>query len=437
MRCTLHFVGLGLLCSGTASGADHPEAAIVTHDWNTGVGIPRRVASGDLTGDGTADLVISSSSGPGGIVSLVSGPTYGRTDVHRFPSIAGMCCYLAGSVGLGDHDLDGSTDLVTAGAERTYLFLGPLSGDTGPGSADAVLRGYPGSIAGVDVDLAGDIDGDEEPDVVVGASYAGDSYEGKVYVTSGPVTGRHSLGAASTYVFVGQAFGQLGAGTTSVGDLTGDGIGDLAMASAGSPFDPGLVYLVPGGSTPGTYDPADVAWAVFSTEDGGSDLERHDVVARDYDGDGAIDLLMADRFDPGFGEFVSGAVFGVLGPFAGEESLADADVTWSTDVTIAYVGESIGAGDFDGDTQLDVAFGSTFVDDSDGVVYVQMGLASGSVDVADLPALRTPARDELGSTIAIVPDWSGDGGDEIAVGAYWGGGNYYGSVLVFESDSMF
>jgi hypothetical protein len=341
-------------------------------------------------------------------------------------------------VAVGDHDLDGATDLVTSDAYgHSYVFLGPIEGDRAAASAEAVLLGRQNELAGAEVDLADDLDGDGTPDVVVGAPYGGDSYQGTVFVTAGPVSGHLRLGSVASHVFVGKAFGQLGGGTTSLGDLTGDGIGDLAMASTGSPLEIGLVYLVEGGLAGGTYHPRDVAWASFRSTDAGSNLDVHDVVAHDYDGDGATDLLMADSVAPGFGGFASGEAYGVFGPFSGETRLADADVTWSTEVDLEYFGSSFAAGDVDGDSLLDVAFGSDYADDQDGAVYVQFGPATGSVEALDLLTLRTDARDQLGSTLAIVPDWTGDGGDEIAVGAAWGGGNYYGAVMVFESDSMF
>jgi hypothetical protein len=78
---------------------------------------------------------------------------------------------------------------------------------------------------------------------------------------------------------------------------------------------------------------------------------------------------------------------------------------------------------------------------SAGVAYVQLGFASGLVDVRTLPSITAEGSiDQLGTVIAAIPDWTGDGGDEIAIGAssaQTDAGTNYGRLYVIASEDLY
>ena len=112
---------------------------------------------------------------------------------------------------------------------------------------------------------------------------------------------------------------------------------------------------------------------------------------------------------------MSGTVTLHLGPFAGEMAADDATATFLSSVDDAIVGWSVDAGgDVDGDGRPDIAIGA--LPDSRGAAYLQLGPASGVIDVDTLATFAGANEDDwAGYRVAFVPDWTGDGGSELAV----------------------
>jgi hypothetical protein len=72
-----------------------------------------------------------------------------------------------------------------------------------------------------------------------------------------------------------------------------------------------------------------------------------------------------------------------------------------------------------------------------GAVFLQLGAASGTIEARTLPTIVGRSSERLGSAIALVPDWTGDDGAEIALGgptyqAAWHG--EVGALYLFESN---
>jgi len=134
-----------------------------------------------------------------------------------------------------------------------------------------------------------------------------------------------------------------------------------------------------------------------------------------------------------------GAVYAFLGPLSGALDTRDADVTWTAGADVEGLGIDVSVGDVDGDKSVDVLMGAFWASSNDGAAFVQFGLASGSVDVNTLLAIRGSPGEELGTCTAIVPDWTGDGGAEMAVGARSAedaAGETVGAVYVVFSDGL-
>ncbi len=157
----------------------------------------------------------------------------------------------------------------------------------------------------------------------------------------------------------------------------------------------------------------------------------------DYDGDGALDIITGDFYaDSPDLSWPPGAAYAFLGPFSGTTSVDDAVATWAGVEEFGYVGWAVAAADADGDDSLDVFVGASGVDSFKGAVYLQLGFASGVVEIDSLPHFSVADADALGKQVAALPDWDGDGGVEIAMGAPWTNA-LAGAVFVFESDTLF
>jgi hypothetical protein len=203
----------------------------------------------DLTGDGIAELLIGAPNGDGpgavdaGLARLVSGAT-GAT-LRNF--VGGSAGLLFGTsvADAGDVNADGASDLVVGapGQFQAPGFARVLSGSTGAvlyQFADATLAKQQGqSVAG-----AGDVNGDGHADVAIGAP------------GSGPQSGRMTLYSGATggelLVVTGKAPNEkLGWAVAGAGDVDGDGSLDIAIGASEISEEVlalGTVHVVSGGN---------------------------------------------------------------------------------------------------------------------------------------------------------------------------------------------
>jgi hypothetical protein len=265
-------------------------------------------------------------------------------------------------------------------------------------------------------DLGPDFDGDGLDDVFLGAPpYDPASDNGRVYVASGTVSGSVDVSTDTTFIYNGVLNQPIGYADTAVGDVDGDGFGDVAIGAAGR------VYVLTGGAPSGTYDvdaaaTATVTGSVTNWGDGSAGV--------DYDSDGYSDLLV-----PG-----PDCVWAFLGPLSADVDETDASVTWQAEETGTWSFGTIGlgTGDVDGDKEPDVVIGDYCVNRCAGATYVQLGLASGVVDASTLPSVVGDPRDYLGWGVGTVADWTGDGGDEVVSGVRGSG-----AIAVFFSEGLY
>ncbi len=221
-------------------------------------------AAGDIDGDGRVDLLVGArhpdaGGSFAGAAYLVLGPASGDLDItlvdarltgEEHLDLAGRAV-----AAVGDVNGDGWADLLVGASQvdaaesdsgAAYLVLGPVTGDLNLGDADARLLGELGDAwAGDTVSTAGDVNGDERADLLVGApSYTpSDEYAGSTYLILGPVTGSLDLAHADAK-FLGEAYDNAGSSISSLGDVNADGLSNLLIGAPGHESDAGAAYLL-------------------------------------------------------------------------------------------------------------------------------------------------------------------------------------------------
>lgn len=198
--------------TGALLGAGEPFGA----GFSGGV----RVAAGDLSGDGVADLVLGMGPG-GGLVTLLNGSTIAPLG-SGYPFGASFAGGV--SVAMGDFNGDGSND-IAAGQASGGGMVAVFDGRTyTPLLSSAPFGSYGG---GVNI-AAGDVDSDGRADLFVGQASGGEV--ALVNGATGAVTLR-TTAFATPGVWV------------AVGDVNGDGAADL-VAAPGAGNAPVYVYDV-------------------------------------------------------------------------------------------------------------------------------------------------------------------------------------------------
>gem|GEM_PF-2561616 len=166
--------------------------------------------------------------------------------------------------------------------------IGGAPGDVGGGVLFTVTSPEKADTFGSFTTAPGDLDGDGEDDFIVAAPFSGDplSPSGKVYAYSG---GRHTL----LWSFAGQPGETMGTALAPLGDVTGDGVPDIAIGAGASNTageNAGRVYVLSGstGLVIHTVD-GTAAHAVFGNAITG---------LGDVDGDGVPDYAVGAPSDP-------------------------------------------------------------------------------------------------------------------------------------------
>ena len=350
---------------------------------------------------------------------------------------------------MGDLDGDGYGDLAVGAsgedssernAGAVYLVDGPLMGETSLATANGKLTGENASDgAGWSVASAGDVNGDGQVDLLVGAKGfdGAGSDSGIAYLVYGPVSGELGLGAADARLLGMAEDDRAGCAVAGVGDVNADGWDDVLVGAFGDSsagVSAGAAYLflgpVSGSSLLSTADARLLGAA--AKDFAGTSLAG----VGDTDGDGYDDMLVG-AWGQDSGRTGAGAVHLVLGPAYGEVDLGAADAT----LYGAARGDKFGgfvarAGDFDGDGHDDVLVGAEGEDsggDLAGAAYLFYGpLEDGlGAEQADLVLVGASRDERAGVSVAVAGDLNGDGWGDLAVGAPGAKINGTGSGAVY------
>ncbi len=384
--------------------------------------------------------------------------------------------FSAAALATGDFNGDGFADVVV-GAPNEDLRKNVDAGQIqviygtrrGLGTRDKIIHqgtkkvpadSLSGDLFGSAIAVA-DFDGDGFDDAAVGVpgkDIDGQVDAGSVVILYGRKKGL--LGARSFSISQGEqsvgglpgAYNRFGHSLTA-GDFNGDGSPDLAIGVPGAAARAGGVSVVYGSAA--GLNVATAMWISQQDESVGDSPEPDDrmgwsLAAGDFNADGSADLAVGVPGEAHAGQ--PGA--GIVQVFSGSpEGIGLTDLLLSEDTPGVKggveardaFGASLAVGDFDGDSNDDLAIGvpgeSKGKKVSSGVVHVLRGSSTGLSGVGSKrlgqagKAVRgdPDAGDEFGWALA-VGDFNGNGRDDLAVGVPGervGSANGAGSVQVF------
>ena len=279
----------------------------------------------------------------------------------------------------------------------------------GSGQADADF--------GICVSTAGDVNGDGYSDVIAGADLYDDGQvnEGQVYQFNGSASG---LSSVINWTAEGNQNGSaFGNSVSTAGDVNGDGYSDViigAMSYDNGHTDEGRAFVYYGSSS-GLSDSAN--WIAEGNKIGAFYGYRVST-AGDVNGDGYSDVIVGAPYYSN-GQSIEGKVFVYYGSASG----LSVSENWSAESNKiqAFFGWSVNtAGDVNGDGYSDVIVGAPYYSNgqnSEGMVFVYHGSASGLSANANWNTEGNQADASYGNSVSSAGDVNGDGYSDVIIGA--------------------
>ncbi len=349
------------------------QAAVGTPISTLGLGTV--FITGDFNGDGHQDLLI------GNQLFLGNG-TGTFTPGSALPASVQYFAGTAYSAAVGDFNGDGKLDVAYSGNGAVQILLGNGNGTFTVGTRYA-------SLSPAQQITVTDIDGDGNPDIVVGNSsqglYAEDSNDGLSPMFQ-ILLGRGDGTFVGAPIYFDHSSSYQSVSAVATADFTGDGKLDVLVPNAND----GTVSVLPGDGT------GKLGTAITSPVNVSGSL----ALGADMNGDGRPDLVLAGNDSAGAPTLAVLLNQGA-GTFAHEQ-----------DYPLPNVPVSLAVGDFNGDGHMDVAVGVASPAASapgPSGLYVLLGQANGT--------LATPVKvDSSANPVSLATgDLNGDGRTDLIV----------------------
>jgi hypothetical protein len=348
------------------------------------------VAPSDEAGEGAAYVYLGGESGP---ALTPAWKAEGDLQAAKFGAAVAGAGYVNGDeyadviVGMPGFT---NGDFINAGAAFVYF-----------GSEDGLNPAYgwldygnqAGSQFGLEVNAAGDVNGDGYGDVLVGQPY----YDNDIYLDAGAVYlylgNQFSLSNVHAWSYIGyRGDDRLGTSAASAGDLNNDGCDDIAIGAPGynegGLLNTGKAYVFYGcqATLSGLNDVPD--WE-FTVEQAGANVGIDVSGAGDTNADGYAELLVgAHLYDDE--QANEGTVYAFFG---GPQGILSQPV-WQVDgnKNDTYFGYAVdGAGDTNGDGFADVLIGAPTFRVNEvikGAAFVYFGSTEAIIIHTHLPFIR-------------------------------------------------
>lgn len=385
--------------------------------------------AGDVNGDGFSDMIVGSI----GYKNPMASNTTGAALVFHGSAAAGLMYSVTlwanssanmgfSVAGAGDVNGDGYSDVIV-GANKfreddgaAFVFHGSGVGVSASAAATLTLIDADAGV-GNSVACAGDVNGDNFSDVIVGASnYTnGQSNEGAALVFHGSLPGVKT--EAASVIEGDQASANMGFSVASAGDVNGDGYSDIvtgAYTYDNGNTDEGAAFVYHGSASS-----ASTTFKITKEMNQAEASFGYSVSsAGDVNGDGFSDVIVgAPYFDQG--EENEGAAFVFHGSISG---LLFPGGSIEGDFKDAQMGYSVScAGDMNGDGYSDVIIGAPGYDNGEakeGAAFVLKGSSTGvSFGWWQLILDADQADGAYGNSVAGAGDVNGDGYGDVIVGA--------------------
>lgn len=325
---------------------------------------------------------------------------------------------------LGDADGDGDDEIVVGALWQPYYpyYKSPPPPEVDSGTKNAatfLLDGVPTSGVvdaaalhgwtqredwGFGQAVVGDVTGDGIVDLAISGqgTLGEEGYDGVLWVFSPPYGGLSDEEDALAWVGIPEPGGPRPEELLPCGDINGDGAVDLCTLAENEL----RAYFGPlSGEVP-----ADAAGLSLAAELATHGHATHGVMV-DFDGTGSPAVVVA--YSTSFSS--RGTIYRADPPLEGVVDLESTAVTWEGDGGHAGIGLAAG-GDLDGDGHEDLFVGAPLHDDRNGRAYVLLDGGGGRVAEAPIQFEPRHPGDFIGYDAAIA-DFDADGHDDLALSA--------------------